>query len=83
MTENPALTIPFGPELALDLWYQALGQEIGLIFEIEPASAESMKIQLYLARRDIGDPRLDELTLHLNNDRRHFLIYKKTSDALP
>lgn len=72
------------PDLALAIWYEALNQEIGVTFEVIPRDAEVIKQKLYTARKESGDPRIDELSLHLNQDHKTILIYHKTKDeALP
>lgn len=69
---------PFTPELALDVLYQALAQEIGIAIPIlDPSTATTIQGKVYEARRDIMDPRLDSLFTHLSEDGGILFIQKK------
>ena len=76
MSDEPIL---FTEELALSLWYKALASEIGVTFQISE-SPENIKMKMYKARRDINDPRINELTFHLNDDHKTVMIYHKGSE---
>jgi len=65
----------FDGATALQLWYAALAEEIGITFVIEPADFATFRQKMYEVRKDAGDPRLQTLTLHINADRRRVLIY--------
>ena len=65
------------PELVLDLWYQALNTELGITFNVDPKDIENVKNKLYQARKDIGDPRLQEFSIHVPSDSSVISIYRK------
>lgn len=65
------------PELALDLWYQALSQEIGIVIPTNLKDCDKVRFNIYLARNDINDPRLQALSMHVAKDGENIYIYKK------
>lgn len=69
----------FTPEIALDLWYDALATENGIAIPI-PDVADTTVImnKLYAAKSDIGDVRLDCLSIHIPADAKEIFIYKRT-----
>ena len=64
----------------LELWYTAAQEEIGVTFTIDPECVEVLKHKMYTVRKDISDERLNDLTLHVNNDKVTVLIYHKGSE---
>lgn len=69
---------PFTPELALDLWYQALEEELGLVIPVaDPANTVSIQARLYEARKDVGDQRLACLSSYIPADASAIYIYKQ------
>lgn len=76
MTQRDELT----DDRILEIWYEALGSEIGVIFEVTPADAPAIKVKFNTVRREHGDPRLSELAFHLNGDHKSIMIYHKTRD---
>jgi hypothetical protein len=77
MTSTPIRL--FSPEIALDLWYEALATENGIAIAI-PDTSDTMQImnQLYAAKSDIGDARLACLSIHVPANAEEIFIYKKT-----
>ncbi len=73
----------FTPEVALDLWYRAAKEELGLTWTIKPDQAEYIRMKMYEARRDIGDPRLKNLSLHTSLDCTTMILYHNDQEALP
>lgn len=72
---------PITPEHHLSLWYEALSKEIGLVIPIvDPKDAVSIANRLYEAKKDISDPRLATLALHIPADSSAIYIYKKEVD---
>lgn len=69
-------------ELGLDLWYQALQEEFGVIFNTDPDDIDSLRGSLYLIRGDMHDPRLDALAIHINADGKSIMIYKQATAVL-
>lgn len=71
------------PEMSLDVWYQALKEEIGVVIPVvDPKSATRLSSHIYTARADINDQRLKNMTCHVNGDGKHILIYHKLLDCL-
>lgn len=71
-------TQPFTPELALDLWYLALAEEIGIVIPIpDPNTIASIQMRIYNARKDINDPRLSVLSTYIPADASAIYIYKR------
>ena len=75
--------ILFTPELSLDLWYRALDEELGLYWEVDSSQVEYIRNKMHEARRDIADPRLKTLTLHVSKDKRTMMLYHKPQEHLP
>ena len=77
----PLGQVAFTPELALDIWIAAANREMGLIVPVADAKdCEAISKSLYEARRDISDPRLANLSLHISEDGREIYVYKKEVD---
>lgn len=69
---------PFTPELALDLWYTALGEEIGIVIPVaDPKTVLPIQARIYDARKDINDPRLSVLSSYIPADASAIYIYKR------
>lgn len=78
MKEHP---FPITPEHYLDLWLQALGTELGIVVLIDdPQDTIPIMNKLYEARKDVGDPRLAQLAIHVPEDGASIYIYKKEVD---
>jgi hypothetical protein len=73
----------FTPELALQLWYEALDHEFGLVIELKPEDVETFKSIFWQARKEAGDPRLQSLILHIAEDKKTFTIKPRLHNALP
>lgn len=72
---------PITPEHYLSLWYDALRCELGLIIPISsPSDAIAIMNYLYTAKKDINDPRLAGLSIHVPEDSSAIYIYKKEVD---
>jgi hypothetical protein len=72
------MTIEFTPELALDLWYQAAQYEIGIVIPLaNPKDLTFISARMYEAKKDLSDPRLEGLSLHLPADCSAIYVYKK------
>jgi len=70
--------------IPLDLWYFALAEEHGITFQVPKGMALKVQNKLYRARKEIGDARLDDLSLHINADETTMTIVKSaTKDRLP
>lgn len=66
-------------ETAVDWWYKALDEPIGLAI---PTDNQRYLTQvLYMARKALEDPRLDELTI--TQARGEVWLMKKNSGKLP
>ena len=75
MTDHP---FPITPELYLDLWYEALKREIGIVVPISnPQDTISIMNAMYTARKDINDPRLAAVCIHIPEDASAIYVYKK------
>lgn len=48
---------------ALEYWYDALREEVGIVVEVLEGSTDMFKAKLYQARRDAQDPSLEGLSL--------------------
>lgn len=69
---------PYTPEHALDLWYLALGKEFGIVVPVsDPKDTVQILNKLYEARKDVGDPRLQALAIHMPEDASGLYIYKQ------
>ena len=69
---------PFTPELALDLLYLALAKELGIIVPVDDTKDAPVILNaIYTARKDINDPRLACLSIHVPADASALFIYKK------
>ena len=73
----------FTPEIALDLWYDALKTENGIAVSI-PDTADTVFVMnhLYSARADINDSRLASLSIHIPVDGKEIFIYKKAVEIM-
>ena len=77
----PLGQIPFTPELSLDIWLTAATREMGLVIPVaSPKDCEAISKALYEARRDISDPRLSNLSIHISEDGGEIYVYKKEVD---
>jgi hypothetical protein len=73
-----AEAFPYTPELALDLWYLALGKEFGIIVPVaDPKDTVQIMNKLYEARKDVGDPQLGALAIHMPENGESLYIYKQ------
>lgn len=50
-------------EQCKQLWYRALGAEIGVALEVAPEDIHATRIQLYNVRRELDDPELEVLSI--------------------
>ena len=65
----------FDGTAALRIWYAALAEEIGVTLTIDPADFAVFQQKMYEVRKDSGDARLKDLTMHINADHSRVLIY--------
>ena len=69
---------PITAELYLDLWYEALKRELGIVIPVSnPQDTISIMNAMYTAKKDIGDPRLAALSIHIPEDASAIYVYKK------
>ena len=67
-------------ESLMSLWEQATEEEIGLTFTLDnPADVDWLKQKLYQLRRDYGPPATHEIILHVNEDLRTVMMYRRSS----
>jgi len=63
----------------LQYWITALDKEMGIAVKIDPPdSREEFRKQMYKARSDAKDPRLDDLMLFCPNGDEVFVIKRAT-----
>lgn len=75
MTNHP---FPITPEHYLSLWIDAAKSELGIVIPIQSSDdIQHIIHSLYEARKDISDPRLIGLSIHVLEDGSAILIYKK------
>lgn len=60
----------------LPLWHRALDEEIGIAFTVSGCSREYFRNELYEARSDSKDPRLQELIMFLPNNGEIWICKK-------
>lgn len=78
MTSAP---IPLTPEHYTTLWFDALREEIGITVPVsDPTKTPSIMYRLYEARKDLGDPRLDCLSIKVPEDASCLYIFKREVD---
>lgn len=72
---------------AIDIWYAALEQEIGLAIELHDADLRNSQTILYKARSVINDPRLAPLMIvapaEIEGKPKELWILRKTTEIDP
>ena len=67
-------------ESLMSLWEQATEEEIGLTFALDnPADVDWLKQKLYQLRRDYSPESHHEFILHVNDDLKTVMIYRRAS----
>ena len=67
-------------EALAGLWNAAAEEEIGITFTLtNPADVDWLKQKLYQIRRDYGPPATHEIILHVNDDLRTVMMYRRSS----
>lgn len=69
-------------EASLNLWYEALGSEFGVVVETD--NPERLRQKLYALRKSASDPMLEQISITISptNPASHvWLVKRKTNEA--
>jgi len=75
MTDLPHL---FSRELALACWKRATLSEHGIAIPVDPAYLDTIRVEMYRARREANDPEMEKFMLVQGPENREIWLVRKT-----